>query len=91
MKKFTHARLSVIIEGVKAENYLHNNMLDYDCKFDNVPSQGWGGIGNDDVSKYVRYWEYGSTNLDGSPVDYSNRAHGSLRLDPVADNHRCLS
>lgn len=64
--------------------YPHTEMVLIDCKLDNVPAEGWSGIdkGNCD---YVRYWEYGSTNLDGSSVDFSKRAYGSQRLDPVID------
>ena len=66
------------------DKYPHSEMVLIDCRLDNVPSEGWSGIDKDNCD-YIHYWEFGSTDLNGSPVDFSKRAYGSRRLDPVAD------
>lgn len=64
--------------------YPHCEMVLIDCTLDNIPAEGWEGI-TKGPHDYVRYWEYGSRNPDGSPADMSRRAEGSLRLDGVKD------
>ncbi|MDE5828058.1 MAG: carbohydrate esterase, partial [Duncaniella sp.] len=64
--------------------YPHCEMVLIDCILENISPSGWGGIERGPY-EYVRYWEAGSRNPDGSPVDTSRRAEGSRRLDPVKD------
>lgn len=64
--------------------YPHCEMVLIDCTLENIPPQGWEGA-DKGQHDYVRYWEYGSRNPDGTPVDMSRRAEGSLCLDPVRD------
>ena len=64
--------------------YPYCEMVLIDCILENISPSGWGGIERGPY-EYVRYWEAGSRNPDGSPVDTSRRAEGSRRLDPVKD------
>lgn len=64
--------------------YPHAEMVMIDCTLENIPAEGWEGVDRGDYT-YVRFWEAGSRNPDGTPVDMSRRAVGSQRLDPVSD------
>ncbi|MCM1163846.1 MAG: pectinesterase family protein [Muribaculaceae bacterium] len=64
--------------------YPHCEFVLIDCTLEGIPAQGWGGLDRGD-NTYVRYWESGSRNPDGTPADTSQRAEGSRVLDPVAD------
>lgn len=64
--------------------YPHCEFVLIDCTLDGIPAAGWSGLDKGDAT-YVRYWEAGSSNPDGTPADTSARAAGSRVLDPVAD------
>jgi hypothetical protein len=54
-----------------------------DCMLENIPPEGWGEI---EPEGFVgRFWEYRSTNPDGTPVDVSRRHPLSKQLDGTAD------
>ncbi|MCM1522101.1 MAG: pectinesterase family protein [Muribaculaceae bacterium] len=65
--------------------YPHCEFVLIDCTIDNIPAEGWSGLDKMDAT-YVRYWEAGSKNPDGTPADTSKRAKGSRVLDPVKDH-----
>lgn len=65
--------------------YPHAEFVLIDCRTENIPPEGWGGLDRGD-NTYVRYWEAGTLNLaDGTPADTSRRAEGSRVLDPAKD------
>ncbi len=41
------------------------------CALEGIRPEGWGPVGGD--TSNMRYWEYNSTDLDGHPVDMSQR------------------
>lgn len=48
----------------------------------NIAPEGWGDA---DKGGNVRFWEFGSRNADGTPVDTSKRVAWSRQLDKVKD------
>lgn len=64
--------------------YPHCEMVLINCKLENIAPEGWSGIDRGPYD-YVRYWEAGSMNADGSPADLSKRAKGSRQLDSQKD------
>ena len=54
-----------------------------DCRLEGIAAEGWGKVA--DNPKYIRYWEYNSTTLDGRPVDVSKRHPASRQLDKEKD------
>lgn len=64
--------------------YPHAEFVLIDCTIEGIPAEGWSGLDRGDTA-YVRYWESGSRNPDGTPADTSLRAAGSRVLDPVKD------
>lgn len=65
--------------------YPHCEMVLIDCRLENIPALGWGGIERGPAD-YVRYWEFNSRNLsDGLPADVSQRAEGSAQLNAETD------
>lgn len=51
-------------------------------RLQNIAPEGWGDA---DKGGNVRFWEYNSQHLDGSPVDVSKRVAWSRQLDKVKD------
>lgn len=51
-------------------------------KMENITPEGWSDA---DRGGNVRFWEYNSRNMDGSPVDVSRRVAWSRQLDKVRD------
>ncbi|WP_300507456.1 pectinesterase family protein [uncultured Duncaniella sp.] len=64
--------------------YPHCEFVLIDCTLDDIPAIGWEGI-TKGPHDYVRFFEAGSKNPDGSPTDTSKRAEGSRILDSVKD------
>lgn len=52
------------------------------CTLINITPEGWGDA---DKGGNVRFWEYNSRNVDGSPADVSKRVSWSRQLDKVKD------
>lgn len=54
-----------------------------ECQLEDVAPEGWAGLPKD--CSRVRYWEYNSRDTEDNPIDMSQRAAGSRRLDPAHD------
>jgi pectinesterase len=65
------------------KNYPYSEAVMIDCALTGIDPAGWGEIGGD--ASNIRYWEYKSTNSDGTPVDVSRRHPASRQLAMDAD------
>jgi pectinesterase len=64
-------------------NYPYAEAVLINCRLKGVPAEGWGPI-EDDTSR-LHLWEFNSTDLDGHPVDVSQRHSASKQLTMPAD------
>ena len=64
-------------------NYPYAEAVLINCKLKGIPAVGWGPI--DDDTTHLHLWEYNSTDLDGHPVDTSQRHAVSKQLTMPAD------
>jgi pectinesterase len=53
------------------------------CRLKGIPDIGWGPL--DDDTSHIRFWEFASTDLDGNPVDISQRNPVSKQLTMPQD------
>jgi pectinesterase len=65
------------------KTYTHAEAVLIDCLLANISPAGWGAIGGDGAT--VRFWEYRSRNLDGTPVDVRGRHPFSRQLTAEGD------
>lgn len=61
-----------------AKTYPYSEAVLINCRLSGIDPAGWGAIGGD--VKNIRYWEYGSRNMDGTPADTAKRHPASRQL-----------
>lgn len=69
----------------------NNNGINYPCAeavlidshLKGIPPFGWGPIEGD--ASHLHFWEYNSTDMDGKPIDVSQRDAASRQLTEAAD------
>jgi pectinesterase len=64
-------------------NYPYAEAVLIHCKLKGIPAIGWGPI--DDDTSHLHLWEYDSTDMDGKPIDMSERHPASKRLQMPQD------
>lgn len=64
-------------------NYPYAEAVLINCKLKDIPAIGWGPI--DDDTTHLHLWEFNSTDLDGGPIDVSQRHAVSRQLTQSAD------
>lgn len=64
-------------------NYPYAEAVLINCKLKGIPAIGWGPI--DDDTTHLHLWEFNSTDLDGKPVDVSQRHPVSKQLTMPKD------
>ena len=62
--------------------YPHAEVVLLNTELTNITPEGWGDA---DKGGNVRFWEFGSRNADGTPVDTSKRVPWSRQLNKVKD------
>ena len=64
-------------------NYPYAEAVLIDCHLQGVPAIGWGPIEGD--TSHLHFWEFNSTDLEGKPIDVSQRHPASRQLTMPAD------
>ncbi|MGA1982161.1 MAG: pectinesterase family protein [Acidobacteriaceae bacterium] len=64
-------------------NYPYAEAVLINCKLKGIPAAGWGPV--DDDTTHTHLWEFNSTDLDGKPVDTSQRHPVSKQLTMAQD------
>jgi hypothetical protein len=64
-------------------NYPYAEAVLIDCRLKGIPAVGWGPI--EDDTEHLHLWEYNSTDLDGRPIDTSQRNPSSKQLTMAQD------
>jgi hypothetical protein len=64
-------------------NYPFAEAVLINCRLKGIPSVGWGPI--EDDTSHLHLWEYGSTDIDGRPIDTSQRHAVSKQLATPQD------
>jgi pectinesterase len=64
-------------------NYPYAEAVLINCKLKGVPPAAWGPI--DDDTTHIRFLEFNSMDMDGHPIDVSQRHPVSKQLKPPAD------
>jgi len=67
----------------KGKNYPHAEVVMLNCKLENIPSVGWGPI--DPSANSATLLEFNSHDLNGNPIDVSQRHPVSRQLNPIQD------
>jgi pectinesterase len=79
----TFARLPENSGGV-LDNWPYAEVVLVDVRTEGVKAVGWGPMqGSPFDSSHVRFWEYGTMDLDGRAVDYGGRLNVSRQLGEV--------
>jgi hypothetical protein len=64
-------------------NYPYAEAVLIHCKLSGIPAEGWGTVEGD--TDHMRLWEYGSTDMEGKPLDVSKRHPASRQLTTEKD------
>jgi hypothetical protein len=64
-------------------NYPYAEAVLINCRLKGVPAIGWGPIADD--TSHLHLWEFNSTDLDGRPIDITQRHPVSRQLTATAD------
>ncbi len=64
-------------------NYPYAEAVLINCRLKGIPPIGWGPIDGD--TSHLRLWEFNSTDLDGRPIDVSQRNPASRQLSEPRD------
>ncbi len=64
-------------------NYPYAEAVLINCRLKGIPAIGWGPI--DDDPSHLHLWEFNSTDMDGKPVDTTQRHPASRQLTTTAD------
>ncbi len=67
----------------KGKNYPHAECVLLNCTLENIPAQGWGTI--DPSASTATILEFNSHDVDGNPIDTSQRNPRMRQLDPLRD------
>jgi pectinesterase len=59
-------------------NYPYAEAVLINCRLKGIPANGWGPL--DDDTSHLHLWEFNSTDLDGHPIDTSQRHPASKQL-----------
>lgn len=70
-----------VLARIDASVYPGSHVAFVDCQMSNVAPAGWTITGGAAPST-LRFWEYGSRDASGNPIDVSRRAAGSARMTP---------
>lgn len=66
-------------------NYPYAEAVLINCRLKGIPPIGWGPIDGD--TSHLHFWEFNSTDLDGRPIDVSQRDPASRQLSMPQDAH----
>ena len=70
-----------VLARIDVSAYPNSHVAYIDCELGpHIAPEGWLITGGSDTSG-LRFWEYGSHDTDGNPIDTSQRAAGSRQLD----------
>lgn len=64
-------------------NYPYAEAVLIHCRLEGIPAIGWGPIDGD--TSHLHFWEFDSTDLDGHPIDVSQRHPASRQLSMSRD------
>lgn len=64
-------------------NYPYAEAVLIHCRLKDIPAAGWGPI--DGETANIKFWEFHSTDLEGRPIDISQRHPASKQLTEPAD------
>jgi pectinesterase len=64
-------------------NYPYAEAVLINCRLKGIPAIGWGPIADD--TTHLHLWEFNSTDLDGKPIDTSQRHPVSRQLTAAGD------
>ena len=64
-------------------NYPYAEAVLINCRLKGIPANGWGPL--DDDTSHLHLWEFNSTDLDGHPIDISQRHPVSKQLTMPQD------
>jgi pectinesterase len=64
-------------------NYPYAEAVLINCRLKDIPPAGWGPI--DDDTAHIHFWEFNSTDIDGHPIDTSQRHPVSKQLTQPQD------
>ncbi len=64
-------------------NYPYAEAVLINCRLKGIPAVGWGPI--EDDTTHLHLWEYNSTDLDGHPIDVTQRHPVSKQLTKPQD------
>lgn len=64
-------------------NYPYAEAVLIHCRLKGIPPEGWGPI--DGNTSHLHLWEFSSTDLDGKPIDTSQRHSASRQLTTTKD------
>lgn len=64
-------------------NYPYAEAVLINCRLRGIPDVGWGPLDGD--TSHLHFWEFNSTDLDGKPIDASQRHAASRQLSATAD------
>lgn len=67
----------------KGKGYPHAEAVLINATLSGISAVGWGPVGGD--TSQLRFWEYNSRNVDGTPVDISQRHPASRQLSMERD------
>jgi pectinesterase len=64
-------------------NYPYAEAVLINCRLNGIPPAGWGPI--EDDTTHIHFWEFNSTDLDGHPIDITQRHPVSKQLAQPQD------
>jgi hypothetical protein len=64
-------------------NYPYAEAVLINCRLKGIPAIGWGPLADD--TTHLHLWEFNSTDLDGKPIDTTQRHSVSKQLTSTAD------
>jgi pectinesterase len=64
-------------------NYPYAEAVLLDCHLKGIPAIGWGPLEGD--TSHLHFWEFNSTDLEGKPIEVSERHAASKQLTMAAD------
>jgi hypothetical protein len=64
-------------------NYPYAEAVLIHCRLEGIPPEGWGPVDGD--TSHLHLWEFSSIDLDGKPIDTSQRHPASKQLMAAAD------
>ncbi|KAI0540409.1 pectinesterase [Xylaria digitata] len=77
--------------GEGMDNWPYAEMVLIDTRTSGITPEGWGPVqGPPFDSSHVRFWEYNTMDLQGQPINMSQRLNISRQLKPIRDHKYLL-